>query len=269
MKRVGKSFPAPQTLRDYAQTGHDATWKQMYDDNAQGGYQAVRDCRAQAVRDQHGLCAYCEQKITMEDPLRCRVEHFHSKSDSAGTHNWGLDWKNMLAVCDGGSRSSQEAQKTHPLPANLSCDAHKNHIVQTGKLPAACEGQLLNPLEMPAFPNLFTLDKGTGRFRPDKTACAAVEIPGNACGTTEALVNSTIAALNLNCARLTEKRRLLAANIEYNKKILRERGMLPAEMPEKLVRRYFSIQWPEFFTTLRCCLGPFAEDYLQSVQYQG
>ena len=265
MKRVGKSFPAPQALQDYALACPDATWEQMYDDNAQGGYQAAHACRDQALRDQYGLCAYCEQDIS----LHCQVEHFHPKSDKPGTRNWGLDWENMLAVCDGGSGSTHEKKKICPLPENLSCDAHKDRMIQTGKLPAACEGNLLNPLDVPVFPNFFALDKGTGHLRPDEASCATVTISGNACGTTAGLVQRTIAELNLNCERLAEKRRLLVVNIDQNKKILRQKGVLPAAMPEKLVHRYFSEKWPEFFTTVRCCLGHEVENYLQSVRYQG
>jgi uncharacterized protein (TIGR02646 family) len=127
----------------------------MSNNNALGGTQAARDCREQALGHQHGLCAYCEQKVATDNPLHCRVEHFHPQADQAGARNWALDWGNMLAVCDGGSAALSEKRKVHPLPENLSCDAHKNHAMQIGKLPLRCEGHLLNPLNAPAFPNLF------------------------------------------------------------------------------------------------------------------
>jgi len=57
--------------------------------------------------------------------------------------------------------------------------------------------------------------------------------------------------------------------MEKNKKFLRDKGVSPAKMPEELVRRYFGKKWPEFFTTLRCLLGAAAEDYLESIDYQG
>ena len=240
MKRVCKSFPGPQTLRDYISTHPDADWEQMRDDNAWGGYQAAHDCRDQAIRDQGGLCAYCEQQIAADGLLRCQVEHFHPKSDKTGTRNWNLDWENMLAVCDGGSRSSWEERENCPLPENLSCDAHKNHMVQTGKLPAACEGRLLNPIDVPYFPNLFAFDKGTGCFKPDDASCAAVKIPGNVYETTAELVNRTITALNLNCKRLADKRVLLVRNIDQNIETLRKKGIPPAKMPEELVRAAIS-----------------------------
>jgi len=75
--------------------------------------------------------------------------------------------------------------------------------------------------------------------------------------------------LNLNCERLAARRRLLVLNIDQNKKTLRKKGISPTETPEKLASRYFRTKWPEFFTTLRCCLDQAAENYLRSVNYQG
>ena len=91
----------------------------------------------------------------------------------------------------------------------------------------------------------------------------------DAARTTTELVNQTIKILNLNCNRLTEKRQLLVRNIDHNKKVLRKKGIPPADMYENLVQRYFQRKWPEFFTTLRCCLGPAAEDHLLSIDFQG
>ncbi|MDR2125066.1 MAG: TIGR02646 family protein [Desulfovibrio sp.] len=269
MKRVNKSSSPPQSLQDYAQNNHSATWQQMRNDNAGNGSRTVGDCRAQAVRDQYGLCAYCERRISAENSRHCRIEHFHPKSDVSETHNWSLDWGNMLAVCDGGSGSSEAERQVYPLPKNLSCDAHKDYMIQTGNLSKACEGYLLNPLDVPDFPNLFAFDKGTGYLRPDGAACDGMNIPGNACGTTYELVSRTIEALNLNCERLAEQRRALVVNIDKNKKTLRDKGIHQIQMPEKLVRRYFREKWPEFFTTIRCCLGQAAEEYLDSIHYQG
>jgi len=256
-------------LDDYIQANPEATWEQMRNDNSSGGYEVAHECRARSVQDQKGLCAYCEQEISSDDPLRCRVEHFHPKSDRDESHNWSLDWKNMLAVCDGGSWRIPEENVSYPLPENLSCDAHKGRMIDIGKIPQNCEGRILNPLEAPAFPNIFTLDKGTGCLKADDTYCIDVVIPGNTYETTVELVDQTIAILNLNCDRLTEKRILVVRNIEHNKKTLRKNGITPADMPSKLINRYFNKKWPEFFTTIRCCLGKAVDTYLESINYQG
>ena len=268
MKRVIKGA-IPKALQNYMDLNPEATWEEMNDDNMQGGGKAAHECRNQAIHDQKGLCAYCEQKISSDDPLHRRIEHFHPKSDKTGEHNWSLDWINMLATCDGGSSSSKQERVLHPLPGSLSCDAYKDRMVQTGRLPVDCEGYLLNPLTIPAFPNLFKLDKGSGNLISDESKCAVVEVEGNAFGTTQELVRNTIEMLNINCNRLAERRRLIVFDVERNKKRLRQRGYSSVEAPEKLIDRYFNTQWPEFFTTLRCCLGSAAEDYLESINYRG
>jgi len=116
---------------------------------------------------------------------------------------------------------------------------------------------------------MFSLNKGTGHLKPDETSCSAVKIPGNKYETTFELVDRTIAILNLNCDRLAEKRITLVRDIERNKKRMRQKGVPSSEMPNKFADRYFAEEWPEFFTTLRCCLGAVAEDYLKSIDYQG
>lgn len=264
MKRVCKGSP-PETLIEFIMGYPDATWEQMCDENTH----AANDCRVNAVHDQCGLCAYCERKISSDDPLHRRIEHFHPKSDKAGSHNWGLDWVNMLAVCDGGSRRSPKEGTYYPLPGNLSCDEHKNHMINKKKLHSDCEGYVLNPLDVPPFPNLFTLDMSTGYLKPDEDACAAVEVRENAYNTTAELVSNTIDILNLNCDRLAEKRRRLIWNINRNIKTLRDYKVPPSEMHGKLVDRYFKSKWPEFFTTIRCCLGSAAEEFLLYTNYVG
>ena len=77
----------------------------------------------------------------------------------------------MLAVCLGGEREGQK----HHLPANLSCDAHKNRMKNTGQY-SESEGWLLNPLQMDASKSLFDFDKATGCLIPHKEACGSVII---------------------------------------------------------------------------------------------
>ena len=265
MKRVCKNA-APQSLINYISSSPGATWEQMRKKSPE----TYRECRRNAVRDQNGLCAYCEQKISIKGLQPCSIEHFRPKSDKSVTNNQALDWKNMLAVCDGGSRSTVKERVTFPLPANLTCDQSKNRMVQKGKLPAACEGYLLNPLEVPPLINLFDIDKATGYFKPNTVTCAEVELSGNAHKTTEELVENTIYILNLNCDRLAEKRKIKVVNdIAKKKEILRKKEMSPEEASSKLVTHYFGTKWPEFFTAVRCCLGKPAEDYLKSVNFQG
>jgi uncharacterized protein (TIGR02646 family) len=276
MKRVRKSEHPPDRLREYLKENPQGTWEGMRrwtkpDDRGAEPYgrRAAKDCRERAVEDQGGLCAYCESKIDVKGPQPCRVEHFHPKSDVAGDNNWGLDWLNMLAVCDGGQRSRKDELSPKPSPANLSCDAHKNRVVQKADIAGQFEGQVLNPLELPSFPNLFAFDQVTGCLSANVEACTGLTWPHNNFSTTEELVENTIRVLNLNCKRLAARRRLIVDDIDYIKDKMISHDVPLEEIPAQLVRNYFGDRWPEFFTTLRCCLGPVVEDHLRDIDYQG
>lgn len=258
MKRVVKG-PEPPSLLDYRDAFHHSTWESMKDDAAHHGDLAYQDCRAQALADQHCLCAYCERTIEPDTPHRYRVEHFHSKADRSGQHNWALDWQNMLVCCDGGE---QEGSWAEPLPENLSCDAAKNYHEQRGHLAAPVEEALLNPLELPAFPNLFWFDKATCTLHPNAESCASA-------GVDTSKVQRTLDMLQLNCQRLTRLRHKILINIDQNKKVLRQKHIPLEEIDAQLVRRYFASGCPEFFTSLRCCLGQCAEEQLKRRNFAG
>lgn len=247
MKRVVKGAE-PQNLADFRAARPSATWDEMRSDALHNGWQAYQDCRTQTTVDQHGLCAYCECKLDLTKPHKCRVEHVHPKSDISTGYNWNLDWQNLLATCNGGE---SDASVETPLPANLSCDAHKGNSTID-----------VSPLDIPVFPNVFLFDKGTGHLEPDPAACVQASVDADK-------LKQTMDTLNLNCERLARQRRLLVVNMDRNKKSLREKQCRPEDVPEQLVKRYFNTKWPEFFTTIRCCLGQTAEDYLRSVNYNG
>ncbi len=67
--------------------------------------------RIALVRDQGGLCAYCQRRITAgEDPTtgrsQMKIEHWIPRTVSADHH---LTWSNLLGVCLGVSRESADA----------------------------------------------------------------------------------------------------------------------------------------------------------------
>ena len=247
MKRVEKSAE-PQSLTAFRTACPNATWEQMRNDALHNGQQTYADCRSQAGGDQRGLCAYCEMLLNEDQPHKCRVEHIHPKSDDSSGHNWHLDWQNLLCVCNGGET---EGCAETPLPENLSCDAHKkdSHLA-------------VNPLDIPAFPNVFAFDKANWHLHADPAACALA-------GLDVGLLEQSIKTLNLNCHRLARLRREVLFDIERRKKILRDKHYTPEKAAPILANGYFQTQWPEFFTTIRCCLGPDAEEYLRSINYKG
>ncbi|WP_394168915.1 retron system putative HNH endonuclease [Saccharospirillum alexandrii] len=267
MKRV-TILGEPQELTEFRRKHPLSTWKQMRDDGE--GRIAYNIVRHRLSQEQGGLCSFCEVGIHSNGPLRCRVEHFHPKSDKSVAHNWTLDWENMLAVCMGGSQRHQARPYTmEPLEENLSCDAYKDKMIQSGSLHEQCEGWIINPKEIPAFPRLFFLERSTGRLLPDDEQCNVIEIENNQHPNTRSLVQNTIDMLNLNCDRLCEARLRVIWNIERNKKKLREQGNNHEQSLNELANRYFRQQWPVFFTTIRFCLGTTAEQYLNDTGFQG
>lgn len=248
------------------------TWEAMRNDVLWGGQQAYAECRAQAITDQGGLCAYCEIDIRDNDPLKCRVEHFHPKSDVISGHNWALDWNNMLAVCSGGSQSVLHAPSHYlqPLPANLSCDANKDRMIQSGKLPTDCAGLILDPQQIHAFPCLFKVSSVDGSIEPDPSACAGTPPwPNNQHACTFELVKHTIDMLNLNCNRLKQARLAVIRDIEKAKKQQRGKGYNADQGLANLATRYLGHSWPRFFTTIRLRLGQAAEQYLKRNDFRG
>ena len=270
MKRVLKGAE-PASSQAYRQAQPQGTWEELRNDAIHGGQTAYIDIRTQTHKDQEGLCAYCEINIRDNNSLKSRIEHFHPKSDHSSSVNWALSWPNMLAVCAGGSyKHGTEPHSMEPLSANLSCDAHKDRWIQQNKLPETCEGWVLNPLQVPAWPNLFEIDKFTGELRANTAHCSnAAPWPNNQHADMAAIVLHTITALNLNCDRLCRARRAVIHDIERNKKKQRLAGATPQQGLANLAQRYLQHHWPAFFTTICLCLGSAADDYLQQIQYQG
>ncbi len=270
MKCISKGDP-PQELRDYRASAPDATWEEMRGDAQRNG-QAVYDaCRKTLIEQQGGLCAYCEIGIRDNDPLKCRVEHFHPKADRRpGQRNWALDWDNMLGVCAGGSyRHAPAPYALEPLASNLSCDARKDQLIQAGRLKID-DGWILSPMTIVAFPSLFKFSHSTGELSPNPGGCEALEenVP-NLHPTTEELVQNTIDMLGLNCDRLCQARLTISRHLEREKKRLRELKISPSDGLARLAAQYLGDRWHAFFTTVRYCLGNAAEGQLHALGYKG
>lgn len=266
MKKINKT-QGQDKLTSYAYINPVSSWESFREHryiDANGKEQSsYQNDKLLMISDQGGLCAYCETKIDNLDPSQQSVEHFHDKSDypNALNHNWGLDWQNVFVVCKGGGYLKQ-AQ--YPLPDNLSCDQHKEHLKH---IPAACEGYLLNPLDMIATPCLFDFDKATCHLKPNAIACQVFQPTHNQYPTVEELVKKTIEILNLNCQRLLDQRQ--AVLCQYNKEIKKIRKNNNPNDFAQLAQRWFIDKWPSFFTTRRCLLGSHAETYLASIKYNG
>jgi uncharacterized protein (TIGR02646 family) len=255
LKKINKSLP-PNNLTKYAQQYPENNWNDFYNTPN------YKEIKMLLFSEQGGLCAFCENEIL--ETHKQRIEHFHPKSDKANpNHNWALDWENVIGVCLGGSDVDKAV---HPLPANLSCDAHKDYLITTKKLIENCEGYLLNSLHLPAFPCLFDFDKRTGELKP-KENYAGIEFENNQYRSTTELVIKTIEHLNLNCDRLNQQR--LALLRQYNQEIAKARKNNDKSIFTKLAEHWFQKQWLPFFTTRRILLGTHAENYLETINYNG
>jgi uncharacterized protein (TIGR02646 family) len=264
LKRVNPGHE-PSELQIYREKRPQSTWEEMKADRDAGGSTAYEVCRQQLINSQGGICAYCEIDIRDNNPLKCRVEHFHPKSDSQ-TYNWALNWQNLLGVCAGGSsKYLKEAEHySPPLPANLSCDAYKDHQITKKKLPEQCEGWILNPMQIPAFPSLFQIEKSTGKLHPSSAAeLADLALPDNQHDDLVSLVQHTIDMLNLNCDRLSQARLRIIRDIERRKKQERLAGYNAQQGLSNIAKYYMRQQWPGFITTIRLCLGKAVEDHLK------
>ncbi len=282
--KICRKRPEPVSLTKYREAQSDGTWEEMRDDPFHGGQQAYKDIKTTLVKGQRCLCAFCEINIadgTDDESIEAkkhlqRVEHFHPKEDNDGPLNWALHWPNLWVLCHGGSNRTPADPDRYlePLPANLSCDAYKDHQIKTGKLHEKPEGWLLAPDEVLAFPNLF-------QFAPDGTPephlknCAEQILPNNRYPDTATLVSKTIEHLNLGCVRLNRSRCIAKARLE--KLITKTRQQTPGASPQEavtnLARRLFpndvDSPWPKFFTLVRWRLGEPAEIHLRSIQYIG
>jgi uncharacterized protein (TIGR02646 family) len=258
MKRVHKTSATPAPLAAFQQDDPKATWDKL---RAEG--RAVYDELCKTLQtDQAGLCAYCELEATKE-ANSLQIEHIIAKSHQDPACNWALHWPNLLAVCTGGSRWAGEQDRyLEPLPDNLSCDQHKNHLVNTGSIGGDSRGFIINPLDLPAFPPLVAV-LHDGRLIPNPDACASVEISPNACSTTEELIARSIEHLNLNCIRLCLARIAAVKNVSGEMRKARAESLCPRFLSLRNGRRR------QFFTVFRCRLGKAAEAYLAASGFQG
>ena len=112
MVRIKKTWE-PKELTKFIKNGA-VTYKDL--DSAKGVL-VKRKIQEVLCSEQFGLCAYCMCRISLET---MRIEHFIPQS-----HNpqMGLDYKNMLAVCDGGEKYNKDNGLKDK--SNLSCDVYK------------------------------------------------------------------------------------------------------------------------------------------------
>ncbi len=253
MKRVYKSRIEPELLRRFREEFPDETWEH-FRRHSRKGYKEVKK---QILRDQRGLCAYCEISIKMADTEGevddFRVEHFYPKSASAEDgHNYHLDWRNLLGVCHGGSQPDvPDAEwRYSSLKSDRSCDVPKG-----GK---TISGLILNPLNIPGRERLFCYAEHSGKMMVDEKSCPR---------RLRRKAHSTIRELNLNARRLMRMREMVIIKLEEEVST----GLDSGESMEEIFRLLAeSMLLPDekgnclpFFSVIRWFLGDAAEEVIR------
>lgn len=175
-------FYAENQTRTYATAGKK--W-QAFRDEQPMAYKAACDC---LHANQQGLCAYCEADLKENNR---QIEHVIPKS--CADADWTLNFANYLLCCLGGTKT-YAGEEDEYLPGakndgNISCGSKKGE-----KDP---RNGLITPHTLPRTPVLKSFP------HPDNGVCLSAD--EDACsnmGIDPHVVNATIEALGLNCARL-------------------------------------------------------------------
>ena len=255
MKRCRKS-EEPQELADLKRQESECDWDSLRNEHP-SCYEAIVD---QLNRDQGGICSYCERQLGDSDR---QVAHFHPKSDSTPERNWALEWGNLWLACKGGTYrySGSEAAYLEPIGENRSCDEAKEAEI--------VDDVVYSPAQIPANPKIF-------KFRQSADSLEIVLNEGaiEATGLCREKVQATVDTFNLNCRRLLAARIGVFKPIENAVKTIRnlDQGERQRELFKSLARKHLEKSdgmFPEFFTMIRWRFGTVAEEYLQSINYDG
>jgi uncharacterized protein (TIGR02646 family) len=101
----------PKSLLAYRKSG-DASYE---------GYQDKQDVRDQLVREQRGLCCYCQSRI-YANAAGMKIEHWQSQSPPKFPQRQ-LDYTNMLGACLGGQKNGEKSPRDKHHCDTLKGDA--------------------------------------------------------------------------------------------------------------------------------------------------
>lgn len=258
MKNIIKG-PEPSLLLQYRQCSPNNSWEHFQ--RARRKSSRRHEVKNAITSDQGGICAYCEIDLKEADSngnADFRVEHFHPKSDNSTSHNWHLDWQNLLGCCHGGSQHGVVDSAKRFSSPDHSCDVPKGKKNLTGKI--------LNPLQLPAFPPVFSCSRTTGELSVNEQNCQEH-------GISVAQANNTIIELRLDADRLTSFRSAVLNDLNERLQAYSRAGMdigvARQHLAAALLNKNAKGHWPPFFTAIRSFLGRDAEQHLRNTGYSG
>jgi uncharacterized protein (TIGR02646 family) len=255
MKKVNKGAE-PSRLAQFRTRNPNSKW------TAFRSYKPSRvELQTRIKFEQGGLCAYCEINLKESDSngeADFRIEHFHPKSDDSTTHNWHLDWQNLLGCCHGGSQANVvEAGERHSSPDH-SCDVPKGN--------ENWDDVILNPLNIPCSSNLFTFNRTDGSISLNSDSC-------DQAGVDKVKAQATVVNLRLDSDRLRRLRKSTLDSVNDSLRELIEQGITiedaRSRLARGLLRKNDQDHWPAFFSSLRDYLGSAAEQQLTNIGYIG
>lgn len=132
MKRIATPVEPP-CLSEWRSLHPNATWEAFRNENRDSPNDQGEGCASRVLKTlltaQYGLCAFCE--ISLDPPLWAQVEHWHPKDPRQDlTHNWGLDFSNFMAGCEGGERDKPDRGRSmHPISETRHCGPAKDNLV--------------------------------------------------------------------------------------------------------------------------------------------
>ena len=147
MKKINKNCIVPFELENYFNANRNKSWKN-FKDECQVGY---KELLQEIKKNQGGVCCYCEITFLDGRGIRddFRVEHFYPKSDTDNSEiNWNLIWTNLFGCCLGGS--DKTVLQTTRFISNIK---HRHSDILKGS--EDWDNEILNPLNIPAFPPVF------------------------------------------------------------------------------------------------------------------
>ena len=168
----------------------------------------------------------------------------------------------MLGCCHGGSEKFVTDDKARFIQKHA--ERHSDVI----KSESICDEEILNPLNIPAFPILFQANRRDGSLSVHEDHCrnAGVDIEkANNCLHPE--------KLNLNSVRLNSLRKATLDALNEQVEAALSAGLTIDDailnLAKSELRKNDKQHWPRFFTTIRSYLGKTAEGYLISINYTG
>lgn len=129
----------PPCLAAWRSEHPEATWKAFKDANRDapdGTRGCAREVFETLLESQHGICAFCEIELKTPHAIWSQVEHWHPKDPSRYPgHNWGLDFANFMAGCEGGERDKPETERSlPPIAETMHCGPAKGNEDHTAIL---------------------------------------------------------------------------------------------------------------------------------------